>query len=184
MDLLAHPRGPFVTCPSLFRPAAAAEVLGDLTRQQAQRMSDTTAPLVAWLRGEETLAQFARFVLVGTVTTVVYAVLFIAFDRDGYMAAHLAATAISTALANEMHRRLTFRAEERVGWFTAQVEAGGITVLGLMATSTALGWLDSLAGTAHVLVQIGLVVAVTAFIGLMRFLALRWIFRPREPRTA
>ena len=26
-------------------------------------------------------------------------------------------------LANEMHRRLTFHADERVGWLTAQVEA-------------------------------------------------------------
>ncbi|HEX2075433.1 MAG TPA: GtrA family protein [Geodermatophilus sp.] len=173
-----------VTCPSLLRPAAAAEVLGDLTRRQAERMSGTTASLANWLRREETLAQFARFVLVGTAATVVYAVLFIALEREGYLAAHLVGTAISTALANEMHRRLTFRAEERVGWFTAQVEAGGITVLGLVATSAALGWLDSLTGAAPVLLQIGLVAAVTAFIGLMRFLALRWIFRPRQVRTA
>jgi hypothetical protein len=65
-----------------------------------------------------------------------------------------------------------------VGWLTAQVEAGGVSLFGLVTTSVALGWLDSAAGDAHPMVQIGLVAAVTAVIGLMRFVALRWIFRP------
>jgi hypothetical protein len=50
--------------------------------------------------------------------------------------------------------------------------------LGLVATSLALGWLDATVGSAPVVVQISLVAAVTATIGLMRFIALRWIFRP------
>ena len=36
---------------------------------------------------------------------------------------------------------------------------------------------------AHPAVQITLVVAVSALIGLIRFIALRWIFRPTVPRT-
>jgi hypothetical protein len=88
------------------------------------------------------------------------------------------ATVASTALANELHRRLTFHAEERVSWLTAQWEAGGVMVIGLIATSTALGWLDSATGTAHPVVQVGVVATVTAVIGALRFVALRWIFRP------
>ena len=95
----------------------------------------------------------------------------------------ITATAVSTVLANELHRRRTFRAGERVHWFTAQWEAGGVTVLGLLATSTALGWLDAVTDGTSAGLQIATVVAVTAFIGLMRFLALRWIFRP-EPATS
>ena len=33
-------------------------------------------------------------------------------------------------LANELHRRLTFRAEDRVNWLSAQVEAGGVAARG------------------------------------------------------
>jgi hypothetical protein len=59
-----------------------------------------------------------------------------------------------------------------------------VSLFGLAATSTALGWLDSAAGSAHPFVQIALVAAVTALIGLMRFVALRWIFRPTTARAA
>ena len=152
-----------MTCPSL------------LDRRPA--IGDAVGSFVTWLRGDDTLAQFARFVLVGASTTVVYAVLFVALERFGYLPAHVAATATSTVLANELHRRLTFRAGERVHWFTAQWEAGGVTVIGLLATSTALGVLDSTVTDVSVVLQVVLVVAVTAAIGLMRFLALRWIFR-------
>ncbi|MCA0145877.1 GtrA family protein [Blastococcus sp. LR1] len=141
------------------------------------------AQLVTRLRRDDTPAQFARFVLVGAVTTAVYAAFFITLSGSGYLVAHLVGTAVSTVLANELHRRLTFHADERVHWFTAQWEAGGVTVLGLLATSSALGWLDAVTDGTNTGLQIAVVAAVTAFIGLMRFLALRWIFRP-EPEPA
>jgi len=159
-----------VTCPS------------SLTRRPL--VGDAVGSLVARVRAEDTLGQFARFVLVGGIATLVYAALFVTLEVFGYLPAHLAATATSTALANELHRRLTFRAGERVHWFTAQWEAGGVTVIGLLATSTALGVLDSTAGEVGVVVQVSLVMAVTAVIGLMRFLALRWIFRPQADDAA
>ncbi|TYP87867.1 GtrA family protein [Blastococcus xanthinilyticus] len=167
-----------MTCPSLLRRGHAADLVGDVSRATAQWARTSAPGLTDRLRGERTAAQFARFVLVGAVTTVVYAVLFVALRPWGYLPAHLVATAVSTVLANELHRRLTFRAEERVHWFTAQWEAGGVTVLGLLATSSALGWLDAVTGGTHPGLQIATVVAVTALIGLIRFIALRWIFRP------
>jgi putative flippase GtrA len=174
-----------VTCPSLVRhPPVAAEVLDDLSRGPAQRARDAAGPVIARLRRDDTLAQFARFVLVGGATTVVYAVFFFSLRHFGYLPAHLMSTAASTALANEMHRRLTFRAEDRVSWISAQWEAGGVTVIGLVATSTALGWLDSATGTAPPALQVSVVVAVTALIGVLRFVALRWIFRPNAAAQA
>jgi putative flippase GtrA len=170
----------------LSRSAAAAEPTGDLAGTPAEQPRGTStggwSAAVERLRQDDTPSQFARFVLVGAVTTAIYAGLFVWLHRLGYLTAHLIATAVTTALANEMHRRLTFRAEERVHWFTAQWEAGGITVLGLLATSAALGWLEAVTGTADDMVQITVVTIVTALIGAMRFLALRWIFR--APATA
>jgi putative flippase GtrA len=154
-----------VTCPSL------------LTRRPA--VGDAVDSVVTRVRAEDTLGQFARFVLVGGVTTLVYAALFAALESFGYLPAHVAATAVSTVLANEMHRRLTFHAGERVHWLTAQLEASGVTVIGLFLTSTSLGVLNALVPDARVLTQVALVVTVTGLVGLMRFVALRWLFRPR-----
>ena len=80
-----------------------------------------------------------------------------------------------------MHRRLTFHADERVD-LADRPDRGRrrLAVLGLVATSAALGWLDAVAGSAHPILQISLVATVTAVIGVMRFVALRWIFRPTE----
>ncbi len=159
-----------MTCPSLLtcRPA----------------VGDAIDSVVARVRAEDTLGQFARFVLVGGVTTLVYAALFATLEGFGYLPAHVAATAVSTVLANELHRRLTFHAGERVHWLTAQLEAGGVTVIGLFLTSTALGVLHALVPDASVLAQVALVVTVTGLVGLMRFVALRWLFRPRATTTA
>jgi putative flippase GtrA len=171
-----------VTCPSLLRRrAGAAEQLGDDSVPTLSRVQDTA---VEWLRRDDALAQFVRFVLVGGTSTVVYALLFLTLERYGYMPAHLIATVASSMLANEMHRRLTFHADERVGWLTAQVEAGSVSFVGLVATSVALGWLDAATTTVHPFVQIGLVVSVFGLIGLLRFIALRWIFRPRATERA
>lgn len=159
-----------MTCPSL------------LTRRPA--VGDAVGSLVTRFRGEDTLAQFARFVLVGGSTTLVYAALFATLEGLGYLPAHVAGTAVSTVLANEMHRRLTFHAGERVHWLTAQAEAGGVTVIGLLLTSAALGVLDNLAPDASVVTQVTLVVTVTGLVGLMRFIALRWLSRPRAASPA
>jgi putative flippase GtrA len=110
--------------------------------------------------------------------------LFLTLQGFGSMVAHLLATVASTILANELHRRLTFHAEDRVGWLVAQLETGGVSLLGLLATSTALGWLNTNVESAAPILQISLVAAVTAFIGLMRFIALRWIFRPHVTEPA
>jgi putative flippase GtrA len=170
-----------VTCLSLLRrdPAAAGTARGPWARLRA-----TAAPLVDRLRRDDVVAQFARFVLVGGASTAAYAVLFVSLDRFGYLSANVASTVVSSVLANELHRRLTFHADERVGFWTAQVEAGSVSLFGLLATSAALAWLHSAADSAPVALQIALVAAVTGAIGLIRFAALRWIFRPTpEPAT-
>ncbi len=173
-----------MTCPSLllrYRPAAA-EFLGDVSH--ARHLRAGVRRLARRLRRDDGLAQFGRFVLVGGAATALYGVLYVALGTFGYLAAHLVATAASTILANEMHRQLTFRAEARVRWYSAQLEAGAVAVAGLLATSAALGWLHSSAASAPIGLQIALVAAITAVIGLVRFVTLRWIFRPDGLSTA
>ena len=155
-----------MTCPPLLRPPAAADRVGELS---------------AWVRRDDGWAQFLRFVLVGGTSTALYALLYVALSGLGYLPAHLVATVVTTILVNESHRRLTFRAEDRVHWLTAQWEAGSVAVIGLVCTSAALTWLDSAAGSAPIWLQIALVATVTAVIGMLRFIALRWIFRPHAP---
>ncbi|SDE38161.1 Putative flippase GtrA (transmembrane translocase of bactoprenol-linked glucose) [Blastococcus fimeti] len=161
----------------LRRRASSDDAVDPVIEPEAAPAPPWTVRLAERLRQDDTLAQFARFVLVGGSTTLVYALLFIPFQGFGYLVAHLIATVASTVLANEMHRRLTFHAEDRVGWFTAQWEASTVAALGLVATSATLGWVDTTAAEGHVGLQITAVVTVTALIGLMRFVALRWIFR-------
>jgi putative flippase GtrA len=174
-----------VTCPSLMRRRpGGTDTLGDLPHGPLHEVGEAARTASERARRDDTLGQFVRFVLVGGTSTAVYALLFLTLEWLGYLPAHVVATVASSVLANELHRRLTFRAEERVGWLTAQIEAGGVSLFGLVATSVALGWLDASVGTAHALVQISLVAAVTGLIGLIRFIALRWIFRPTGVRTA
>jgi putative flippase GtrA len=167
-----------VTCPSLllrYRPAAA-ELLGDVSH--ARHLRAAVRRVVARLRRDDAVAQFGRFLIVGGASTLVYGLVFLTLSGLGYLPAHLTGTVTSTVLANEMHRRLTFRAEDRVSWLSAQVEAGGVAVVGLLATTAALTWVHAAADTVPAGAQIALVTAVTGAIGLIRFLTLRWIFRP------
>lgn len=129
------------------------------------------------VRGEDPLAQFSRFVLVGGSTSVLYAIIFVLLHGMGEQPANWIGSVISSVLANEMHRRLTFHAGERVGFLTAQVEGGALSIAGLVSTSVALAWLSAASDTDDPLVQFGLVVLVTATIGTLRFIALRWLFR-------
>lgn len=180
-----------MSCPSLLhRRPEATELIGGPdahggpTHPGDDGFHDLVHTAAERVRRDDTLGQFIRFVLVGSSSTALYALLFLSLGSLGYLTAHVVGTVASSVLANELHRRLTFRADERVGWLAAQVEAGGVSLFGLLASSVALGWLDSVVGDAAAVLQITLVATITGLIGLMRFVALRWIFRPTEAALA
>jgi putative flippase GtrA len=154
-----------VTCSTLLRRPSA--------------LAGEPGTLLAWLRGDHVGAQFLRFVLVGGVSSLVYGALFVGLHALGSQPANVAAVVLSSMVANEWHRRLTFRADERVHWLTAQWEAGSVSLIGLVSTTVALGWLATTSAAANVVVELALVGAVFATIGLLRFLALRWLFTDR-----
>jgi putative flippase GtrA len=136
------------------------------------------------LHGDDAVAEFVRFVTVGVSSSVVYFGLFLALRGIGAVPANVAAFVVSSVLANELHRRVTFHAGGRVGWFAAQSEAGGLALAGLVATSAALGVLSGVVGTAWWM-QVLLIAAVTGAIGLIRFAALRrFVFSGHPHRAA
>jgi len=171
-----------VTCPSLLRRTApgGARDVGHAVTEQLPRVAGA---LRSRLRQDDAGAQFARYVVVGVVSSALYALLFIALDGVGSQPANLAGAIASTLLANEMHRRLTFHAGAQVSWFTAQWEGGGLAVVGLVATSLALAGVHALIGDVGTATQLCLIAAVTGAIGLVRFVALRsWVFTPAVPQ--
>lgn len=134
----------------------------------------------ARILGESVTAQFARFVVVGASSNILYAGLFVALATLGSFTANLIGIAASTVLANELHRRHTFHAAQRVGWFQAQWEAGGLALVGLALGTAALAAVHILFPGASSLLQIVAVVAVSGATGALRFLALRgWVFYTR-----
>ena len=86
----------------------------------------------------------------------------------GPLLANVAGSLVSTVIANELHRQLTFHAAERVDWFTTQREGGGLALAGLRCWAPGLGEVA----------QASAVIAGTTVIGGMRFLVLRsFVFR-------
>src|SRR3954465_6292710 len=90
------------------------------------------------LHGDDAGAEFVRFVTVGVASSLVYFGLFLALRGLGAVPANVVAFVVSSVLANELHRRVTFHAGGRVGWLTAQSEAGGLAIAGLAAARPAL----------------------------------------------
>ncbi|WP_433594642.1 GtrA family protein [Nocardia sp. CA-145437] len=126
-----------------------------------------------FLRGDHVVAQLIRFAVVGGVSNIAYVLMFMAVNDSGALVANIAGSVVSTAIANELHRRLTFRAAGRVGWFSAQWEGGGLAAVGLVISTAALAGLDVWAPGLGELSQATAVLAVMAAVGGMRFLALR-----------
>ena len=170
-----------MTCPSLLRRTTlggAHEGQLDVA-DELQRVRHLSAALRERLRQDDAGAQFARYVVVGVVSSALYALLFVGLQPFGDQPANLAGAIASTLLANEMHRRLTFHAGGQVSWFTAQWEGGGLAGIGLVATSLALAGVHGVIGDVGTGVQLCLIAAVTGAIGLVRFVALRsWVFSP------
>ena len=96
------------------------------------------------------------------------------------MAANAAASAVGTVLGTELHRRLTFHADPRTGWATAQWQSAGIAALGLVVTTAVLATVEVLVPGSTWWEQILVVNVATGLIGVGRYVVLRaWVFRSR-----
>jgi len=128
-------------------------------------------------------AQLTRFAATGVVTSLVQFGLFFLLYGMGDQTANLASAIVSSALANEIHRRLTFRAGERVTWLAAQWEGGALSVVALASTSLALTLLEDVVGSGWLAGAL-LILSVNAVVGLIRFALLRvWVFPATAERS-
>ncbi|MFR9751969.1 GtrA family protein [Nocardia sp. 004] len=163
---LPRPRGARST--SLFVPW-----YGPYPALRTTPVADKLAQLPRYLRSDHASAQLIRFALVGGSSNIAYVLLFFAMHSIGPLSANIVGSLVSTMIANELHRQLTFHAAGRIGWFTAQWEGGGLALVGLGITTAALAalgvWAPGLGDTAQAVA----ILAITAAVGGMRFLALR-----------
>ncbi|MGW0004998.1 GtrA family protein [Nocardia grenadensis] len=162
-------------------PTSTALTAGDLDIDWPEPFAHAAwrQRLVQYLRGDHAFPQLIRFALVGGLSNIAYVLLFLSLTGAGTLLANVAGSVVSTVFANELHRRLTFHAAERVGWFTAQWEGGGLALLGLGISTAALAAVGVLAPTLNEPTQAAAVLAISAAVGGLRFLALRGlVFRP------
>lgn len=171
----------------LCRPVPRAGVPEGTTRgaqETTAAVRSTTTRVLDRLRRDDATAQFGRFVLVGGISSLLYAVVFLVFRGLGDQPANIIGAVLSSMLANELHRRLTFHADGRISWFTAQWEGGGLALVGILATGLALGWLDDTTDFDGSAARLLLVGVVTGAVGLVRFVTLRWFFTARASSSA
>ncbi|MEV6323544.1 GtrA family protein [Nocardia sp. NPDC051787] len=168
MTVLELPRPAGVSATSLFTPWVSPYP----ALPNAEAAARFEQP-IRYLRSDRAFAQLIRFALAGGSSNVAYVLLFFAMHGVGPLIANVAGSVVSTMIANELHRQLTFHAAGRVGWFTAQWEGGGLALVGLGITTAALAalgvWAPGLGDTA----QAAAILAITAAVGGLRFLALR-----------
>ncbi|MEU0545491.1 GtrA family protein [Nocardia sp. NPDC005978] len=131
-----------------------------------------------YLTGDHVFAQLIRFAAVGGSSNIAYVLLFMALTEIGPLAANVAGSLVSTVIANELHRRLTFRAAGGVGWFKAQCEGGALALIGMLISTAALAGLEFWAPGLGDATQALALVALMAAVGGARFLILRvFVFR-------
>lgn len=163
--------------PSLQSPTQAPARAATQPTPSSPRLRRSISRFVGYLRGDRWLPQLVRFALVGGASNISYFLLFMAFYGGGAQVANLTGSIVSTIIANELHRRLTFRAADRVGWLATQLEGGGLALAGLAITSGALAVLDLVAPHLANVTEACAVIAITAAVGTLRFLTLRlWVF--------
>src|SRR4051812_38756794 len=151
---------------------------------------DIVATALADLRGVARLlaaGPVARFVAIGVVSTLAYALLFVLLQpllgSAGANATALALTAVGNTAAN---RRLTFGLRGRDGLVRHHLRGAVVFVLTLALTSGALAVLHALDAAPARPVELGVLVAATLTATVTRYVALRtWVFlAPREQLTA
>jgi putative flippase GtrA len=143
----------------------------------------------AWedLRGIARLAsqtQVARFVAIGIVSTIAYAVLYLLLRGGlGPGAANALALAL-TAIANtQANRRLTFGVRGRSDLLRHHLQGALVFFLTLALTSAALDVQQTAAPHASRLVELAVLVAASICATVTRFVALRsWVFARRRAR--
>jgi glycosyltransferase involved in cell wall biosynthesis len=132
-----------------------------------------------------TSGRLARFMGIGVVSTLAYAVLFLLLSGAvGAMAANalaLSATAVGNTAAN---RRLTFGLRGREGLVRHHARGAAVYILTLALTNGALQMLHGLDSAPSRAVELAVLVVAGFLATVTRYVAMRtWVFARRSPST-
>jgi putative flippase GtrA len=126
------------------------------------------------------LTQLVTFGVVGALSTVAYAVLYLALravlDPQLANALALAGTAVVNTAAN---RRFTFGVRGREGVVRHHAQGLLVFAVGLAVTSGSLWVFDRLGGDGHPVAEVALLTVANLLVTVGRFLALRTCVTPR-----
>lgn len=134
----------------------------------------------------ERLRTFARFVAMGVTASVSYGVLFLvlgAVTGLSEVVINVVATIAATVLSNELHRRVTFRANHAGSVARGQSAGGGMAVAGLVVNSLAVAGWNALAPEANSVATLAVVYCVNGLMGLANFAVLRRTLTGRPTAT-
>jgi putative flippase GtrA len=130
-------------------------------------------------------SQLVVFALVGVLSTLAYAVLYLALrDPLGAQGANVAALLATTVANTAANRRFTFGV--RGGGGAAVHQLQGLVVLGagIGVTSGSLVLLHAVAGPTHRGWEVAVLTVANLLVTVARFVLMRtWIFRRRRPRA-
>jgi len=130
-------------------------------------------------------AQLLVFALIGALSTVSYALLYVLLrDPLGAQGANAASLVLTTIANTAANRRFTFGLRGPSGAVRHQLQGLVVLVCGLGLTSGTLWLLHSSGSPRHPLLEVVALTAANLFVTAMRFALMRaWIFRGRAPRT-
>ena len=126
-------------------------------------------------------AQATVFALIGVLSTVAYAALFLLFRTAmGPQSANALALMLTTLANTAANRRLTFGVQGTTSVVRHHAQGLFVLALGLVATSAALEVGGRALGTTHPGAEIAVLTVVNLGVTVGRFVAMRcWIFRRR-----
>ncbi|MFD4182737.1 glycosyltransferase [Rhodococcus sp. NPDC058514] len=124
------------------------------------------------------VGQLVRFAVVGVVSTVAYALLYLALHAvTGAQAANLVALLITAVLNTAANRAFTFGVRGSAGAARHQAQGLAVFAFGLLLTSGSLfaahRWLPD--ASKHL--ELAVLVIANLIATVTRFVALRWVFR-------
>ena len=128
-------------------------------------------------------AQLVVFALVGALSTLAFAVLYLVLRGPlGAQGANVAALLLTAVANTAANRRFTFGVRGRAGAATHHVQGLVVLAAGLVTTSGALALLHRVAGTDHQGLEVAVLTAANLLVTVARFVLMRtWIFRRRSP---
>lgn len=148
----------------------------------APEVSSSRRAWVYLTRSQTRTGQLLRFGAVGGSTNLVYLGLYLSLVGVGEQVANAVGVVVSTALTNELHRRLTFRASGRTSWWTAQWEGAGLAAVALVVSAGVLAAAEMALPGASPLVDGLLVVVASGLVGIGKFFVFRRVvFTRRAP---